>query len=677
MNRKIYSGIVVAIVCLTFGLLTGCSSSSSPTLAISATGGTPQTQTVGEAFSTALAVNVTSNGAPATGVTVTFAPPSSGQSCTPSATTATTDSNGNASITCTANTTPGSYSVSASASSTASTTFSLTNQAPSVFVYSVNGLEEINDGPNYYAIAGAVSFDLSGNVLGGEQDYNDGNGNTSPGEPTTPDTITATGSSLTVDTTTGTGILVLVSSNTNVGPAATPGTETFTIQFANSSHGVISQFDGSATSSGSFDLQGSTTIISNFAFTLSGTDSNYDGMAMGGVFSDTAGVISGTVDVNDDETVTTGTEGTANLSGTDNGITTGDVYGRGTATISTAALNSGTAISLAYYVAGPEVIRLIDVDATDSAVGTAFGQGATPAFDSTALGTVDVFGHNGNPWGELYASAGQLTLTGSAGVAAGTFTGEADIDEGASVVESGSGISGTYTINPDGYGSLSITSANLGDSTTLGVYATDPTLNLYDFNSTTTGTTGGALVLELDSALWGGSGIVTTQGTISSTGSDINNSYAFGAQDYWDNGTGWEFDMNGQGTFTALVLAGTGDISDPWGYFVTGGGEFGSPTPVPFAGTAGTPDTFGRYTYSTALAIGPVGTNTAANTFPTAVMYEANSNFVFWIDTDGESTVITPSLWLGGLEIQSSSSLAKSHFKKGVVSRAQTKTSHR
>ncbi len=680
MNRKLYTGILVAIVCLAFGLLTGCSSSS-PTYSITAaSGSTPQTQTEGEAFAVALGVNVTSGTTPASGVTVTFAAPSSGQSCALSATTATTDSNGNASVTCTANTTPGAYSVTASVSSTVSTSFALTNEAPSVFVFDVNGLEQPNatNGGfiSYYAVAGAVAFDLSGNVLGGVQDYNDGVGTISVSGG---DTIGATATSaslLTVDMTTGTGTLVIDVSavDTNVGVA---GVETFALQFANASHAVISQFDGTATSSGSFDLQGTGTAVTNFAFTLSGTDSDYDAVSYGGVFSDTtpgvaAGVISGTVDVNDDGTVTPGAEGVANMTGTDNG--TSGVFGRGTASF---VINGTTTLTLVYYVVGPEVIRLIDMDtfgtagAGSAAIGSAYGQGATPAFDSTDLGTADVFGFNGNPWGELYAVAGQVTPVGSAGVPAGTFTGEADLDDDGIAIVSAASTAGTYIINPDGYGSLSITSANLENSTQWGVYATDPTLNLYDPNNTTAGQ-GGALVMEMSpsGALTAGTGIITPQGA--TTSSDFNsNSYAFGAQAYAESTlTGWEFDMVGQAPFdTTLDLTGaTGSISDPSGVFVAD--TNGQYTAVPITGTAAGPDTFGRYTYSTALTIGPAVSGGTAIPF-TTVMYEANGGFVFWIDEDDFA------LWLGSLEEQSSSSLAKSHFKKGVISKAQTKMKRR
>ena len=52
------------------------------------------------------------------------------------------------------------------------------------FVFSLNG-EENNDSGDFYSLAGVVAIaqDGSGNVLSGEQDYNDGDGNTSP-QPT-------------------------------------------------------------------------------------------------------------------------------------------------------------------------------------------------------------------------------------------------------------------------------------------------------------------------------------------------------------------------------------------------------------------------------------------------------------------------------------------------------------
>lgn len=123
MNRN-FTGIFASILlCLVSGFLTGCGSSSSttppppPTIAITATSGSGQTATVGNAFTNMLVATVTSNGTVASGVRVTFTPVpgSAGQSCTPSNTTVATTSDGTASITCTANSEPGAYAVTAAA----------------------------------------------------------------------------------------------------------------------------------------------------------------------------------------------------------------------------------------------------------------------------------------------------------------------------------------------------------------------------------------------------------------------------------------------------------------------------------------------------------------------------------------------------------------------------------
>ena len=689
MNRNFTSILALILVCLGFGFLTGCSSSSSsttpppPTLAITATSGSGQTANVGDAFTNMLVATVTSNGTAASGVTVTFTPVagSAGQSCTPSATTATTASDGTASITCTANSTPGGYSVTAAATgATAPASFTESNTAPRVFVFYVIGLENsaaYGPGPVYYAVAGAVGFDLSGNVLGGEQDYNDASGLTSPGEPTTPDVINPTGSSMTVNPTTGTGTLVLnvSASNPNVG---VKGIEKFAVQFVNANHALITQFDGSATSSGSFDLQTATSGAGgNFAFTLSGLETNpIRSMAYGGVFSNTSGTIHGTYDENDSGKVLVGNT----LTATDNGVGA-DVYGRGSITGFTDPNNGDAPISLVYYIVGPEVLRIIDVDFLDALVGSAYGQGGSTTFDSTVLST-DVFGILDNTEHAFFAAAGQLVAANTAvGTFKATFTGEGDDDEGGTVMATGTpgGVAGNYSFSNTvlGYGSMtSIT--GLGSIHTLGLYATDPKLNLLDPNNTTAANLGAALVLDLDDFAQG-TGIVVPQGTIASDGSDLNHSYGFGAQAYtvgsWPTGNaGWEYDFVGQGTFASLVFTtGTGgpptpaDISDPFAYFVSGTPD--EYTAVPIAGTAAAPDAAGRYTFPSAIpfAVGPVGGADGPTKDFTVVMYEAGPGLVFSIDEDELSA------WLGTFQEESASSLRAMHVKRGPLVKSQAK----
>ena len=64
---------------------------------------------------------------------------------------------------------------------------------------------------------------------------------------------------------------------------------------------------------------------------------------------------------------------------------------------------------------------------------------------------------------------------------------------------------GTLGIHP-----LTITAGDLGDVSALGIYMTDPNLNLNDPNNTATGL-GGALIADLDPALPGGTGVLVPQ----------------------------------------------------------------------------------------------------------------------------------------------------------------------
>jgi hypothetical protein len=278
-----------------------------------------------------------------------------------------------------------------------------------------------------------VGFDSSGNVLGGEQDYNDASGFTSPGEPTIPDVITAAGSSMTVNPTTGTGprVLNVSASDPNVG---VKGIEKFAVQFVNANHALITQFDGSATSSGRFDLQtASSCVDGNFAFTLSGLDTDpILAVVYGGVFSNTSGTIHGTYDENDAGTVLLRNT----LTATDNGVGA-DVDRRGSITGFTDPNNGNARVSLVYYIVGPEVLRIIDVDFHDALAGSAYGQGSATSFDSTVL-TTDVFGILDNTEDAYFAAAGQLVAANSAvGTFSATFTGEGDDEESGTVMATG------------------------------------------------------------------------------------------------------------------------------------------------------------------------------------------------------------------------------------------------
>jgi len=185
-------------------------------------------------------------------------------------------------------------------------------------------------GLSFYALAGSVQIDSSGKVLAGEQDYNDALGLTSP----QPSGDTITGGTMSVNAT-GQGTVTLTTNNTGLG---VNGVETLGVQFVNSNHALIVQFDGVATSSGSLDLQTLTgTLNGEYAFTLGGVDTSLSPVGFGGVFSINGGTSlqNGSVDENDNGNVTTATP----LSGTLSRI---DSFGRGS--ISTNLNYSGAPI---------------------------------------------------------------------------------------------------------------------------------------------------------------------------------------------------------------------------------------------------------------------------------------------------------------------------------------------
>ena len=597
---------------------------------ITATAGTPQSATSSTAFATNLAATVVDAGSnPVSGVVVTFTAPGSGASgvfsdSTTNTTTATTNASGVATAaTFTANTTVGGpYTVTATAGALGPANFSLTNTAPVAsanYVFSLSGQEAINNVGgvvNYYAVTGAVTIDANGNVLGGEQDYNDAFGITSP-QPSG-DTISAAASALVVDPTTGQGTLTLTTNNATLGVG---GVEIFGVQFVNASHALIMQFDGSATSSGSLDLQTTTTLNNGgYAFSISGVDPGYSAFAIGGVFSlSGTSVSNGIFDINDSGTISTANAFSSN-------VTTPDAFGRGSLIFPV-----GTGVSLNYYVVGPEVMRIINVDGTDSAVGSAFGQGAG-AFNNASVGS-SVLAVASDPYSPQYGALGQIT-TSNTSVDPASFAGVGDANEIDNGVLSGlaSPISGTYSIASNGYGSLTVSNAGLGDVNVLGVYMTDPALNLMDPNNPSGG--GGALVLDLDVALPSGTGVLVPQ-TDNTVASFLGN-YAAGWQDfnYYTACGDCEFDMVSQGTMTpAGVFSLTGLDSDPFGTW-TG-------TPALTAGDAflGNPCACvatGRYgMLSTDAFPNPLSaTINGAQGNLDVTMYQASGGQLFWLNYD-------------------------------------------
>jgi hypothetical protein len=467
-----------------------------------------------------------------------------------------------------------------------------------------------NNNNGIYSLAGAVMINADG-TLTGEQDYNNAGGVTSSN-------LAISSGSLSFDPAAGLGTLTLVTNNTNLGAN---GTETLALNFVNNNHALIIQADGSATSSGSFDLQTlPSTPAGGFSFVLSGAGNTGHTKFFGGVFSVSGSAASnGMYDVNDDGSVSTGNFGGATLSAADS-------FGRGTLT------GTGITSTIAYYIVGPEAIRLIGMDSSNTLIGSAFGQGASSGnFTNSSIGN-SVFSIASNfaldavPFGAV----GQIVPTG------GNFTGVADLNAPGESAADAQLISGTFSVSSNGRGSLMITPTPLGNGNpvvvaNLGIYATDPTLNLNDPNNTTSpgpgSTVSGALVVDLDTDI-AGSGVLVPQ--TDTTAANFAGNYALGLQDFVP--TLGEFDFVGNATATAGSLSGAGTLNDPadvlntQNVLVNASATFTS-------SLAPDPNNPGRFLVDPLTVVVADG----AITIPyQAVIYQANGGQLFWLENEGD-----------------------------------------
>ncbi len=259
----------------------------------------------------------------------------------------------------------------------------------------------------------------------------------------------------------------------------------------------------------------------------------------------------------------------------------------------------------------------------------------------------------GNPDQSEYAVVGQLSTSNTSSDPA-NFSGVGEANEMDNTVVTGlaSAFSGTYSFSSlaNGYGTLSV-AGGLGDTATLGIYATDPGLNLNDPNSSTGG--GGALVLDLSvlasGSLAGGTGVLIPQ-TDTATSSFANN-YVAGWQNFnlFTNCGSCEFDMLAQGSMTSGALNLTGDISDPfktWSLSTTTTGNVFSGSPLADGANPGRYSMWGGNTPPNPLMVTPAGKFASF----ALVMYQANGGLLYWLDFD--NSIPLSRVFLGSLEQQ-------------------------
>ena len=298
------------------------------------------------------------------------------------------------------------------------------------------------DGGGFFTRAGSFVANGSGAITGGVQDWNSG---FIPGATE----LSITGGSYTLNSN-GKGTLSLIDSAETI---------QVSIVVTSTSAGLITQTDGSATASGNFIMQDTSTfagypnnVSGPYVFDYSGVDPNGAGESLiGHMIGNGGGSISaGVVDINDDFTPS----GELPITGATFVIdsTSGPTFGRGTATLSA----GGTTFNYAVYIVSASRLRVMRLDYPAASVGDLVAQ--TGTIPTTAAGVTGsfVFSLGGS------SLSGADVRTGRATFSSGNLTNILMDDNNSSA--SGSGNSNpvaipngslsatTYTIDPSGNG---------------------------------------------------------------------------------------------------------------------------------------------------------------------------------------------------------------------------------
>lgn len=375
------------------------------------------------------------------------------------------------------------------------------------YVFHVNGRDTFAKvAPGAYGIVGVLDADGNGNITNGEQLYSD--------QPYSKlDSITG---SYSIGTD-GRGTITLDTGDSHIG---VNGVETFSVALLSGVHGLMAQFDTSATSSGALDLQNSQAskaILANgYAFISSGVDVNdpRGAMGLGGVFNvDSPGTISGSgsvADVNDNGIVITA----ATVSGT---VAAPDPFGK---VVVNLTLNSTNFATLIGFIVDSTHVRLIENDTTfGTTTGEAFAQGnntgtftSNSAFKGTFVYGTEGYGTQGGTPLLPTVYGGLFTADGSGNI----INGYTDQNEFGSVIDDT--LTGTYAVDSSGTGRTT-------SRTFYGGNGAGPSLNFYLTGASDVS----ALALQMDASPFiETAGNVYTQAAGPFTASSFEGPYAAG-----------------------------------------------------------------------------------------------------------------------------------------------------
>jgi hypothetical protein len=462
------------------------------------------------------------------------------------------------------------------------------------------------DQGGFFARIGSFAANGAGGITGGALDLSSG---IVPGAVT----LTITSGSYMIGTN-GKGTLSLVDS-----AGETIG---LSIVMTSTTAGLITETDGSATASGNFTVQDTTTFATfptNFngpyVFDVSGVDPNGAGESIVGQFAanGAGGFTNGVADVNDDFTAS----GPLPITGTfARDATYGATFGRGTATLSI----NGTTINFAFYTVGAGRIRMLRTNFPATSVGDAVAQtGAIPTATSGLTGGF-AFILAGSSLSGSDVRAGRVSLSG--GSVSNVQLDDDDSSASGSgnsnhtAIPAGTISAATYTIDPsgDGRGTLTFNDSSAGTFSFI-FYLSSPTQGFIQDVST------GKTSLPIITA--DGSMQMQTGNPFSTAGAAGNWGFNWSGQSI--NGTTGilaEEDFVGQYAQTSSgSISGGVDFTELSANSVVTGGALSGTMTVNGDGTM-------RNTYTITLATSPSSTLNFA-----AYLVDANTLFVVGVDT--------------------------------------------
>jgi hypothetical protein len=249
-----------------------------------------------------------------------------------------------------------------------------TTLAPGNYVFSLSG----TNASGFYFVAGVFSVASGGIIAGGEQDLAE-HGNVLS-DAITGGTIAARSDGD-----------ILITLNTADASVGIQGTETLEVALISTTSALLSEFDASASSSGTLDMQatGLSTPSGGYAFSTIGLDRSGSPLALGGIINvDGSGVISGTgsvFDMNDHGVLSPDQSFAAST------VTAPDSLGRVSFLLNPDPASSVPPFTLAGYMVDASHLRLVEASDSlgGSTGGTALGQALVGTFSS-----IDILGAN-------------------------------------------------------------------------------------------------------------------------------------------------------------------------------------------------------------------------------------------------------------------------------------------